>query len=139
MASSNINVQVRLNATVRNIRTYNGIEFVNQTLKSYYEDIGIFHQTSAPQSNGVVKRRNQYLVEATRTMLIFSKAPLFLWPEAVATASLCYLTNDSEDLGKLKLKADIGLVPNPVSPIPYVPPSTKESDILFQPMFDEYF
>ncbi|GKF61554.1 putative ribonuclease H-like domain-containing protein [Tanacetum coccineum] len=81
-------VQVRLNATVRNIRTYNGIEFVNQTLKSYYEDIGNFHQTSAPQSNGVVERRNQNLVEATRTMLIFSKAPLFLWPEAVATA--CY-------------------------------------------------
>ncbi|GKA58602.1 retrovirus-related pol polyprotein from transposon TNT 1-94 [Tanacetum coccineum] len=31
-------VQVRLNATVRNIRTDNGTEFVNQTLKTYYED-----------------------------------------------------------------------------------------------------
>ncbi|GJU77915.1 retrovirus-related pol polyprotein from transposon TNT 1-94 [Tanacetum coccineum] len=38
--------------------------------------------------NDVVKRRNRTLVEAARTMLIFSKAPMFLWAEAVATA--CY-------------------------------------------------
>ncbi|GJW23386.1 retrovirus-related pol polyprotein from transposon TNT 1-94 [Tanacetum coccineum] len=30
--------QVRLNATVKNIHTDNGTEFVNQTLKTYYED-----------------------------------------------------------------------------------------------------
>ncbi|GJY69491.1 integrase, catalytic region, zinc finger, CCHC-type containing protein [Tanacetum coccineum] len=38
--------------------------------------------------NGIVKRRNCTLVEAARTMLIFSKASMFLWAEAVATA--CY-------------------------------------------------
>ncbi|GKC36220.1 retrovirus-related pol polyprotein from transposon TNT 1-94, partial [Tanacetum coccineum] len=32
-----------------------------------------------------------------------------------------------------------GLVPNPPSPTPYVPPTKKDWDILFQPMFDEYF
>ncbi|GJR15214.1 retrovirus-related pol polyprotein from transposon TNT 1-94 [Tanacetum coccineum] len=107
----------------------------------------ITHETSVahtPQQNGIVERRNRTLVEAVRTMLIFSKAPLFLWAEAVFTAcytqncslirlrynktpyellhdkkpnfsylhvfgSLCYLTNDSEDLGKLKAKADIGI------------------------------
>ncbi|GJZ50998.1 hypothetical protein Tco_0605513 [Tanacetum coccineum] len=31
------------------------------------------------------------------------------------------------------------LVPNPPSPTPYVPPTKKDYDILFQPMFDEYF
>ncbi|GKA00421.1 retrovirus-related pol polyprotein from transposon TNT 1-94 [Tanacetum coccineum] len=31
-------IQVRLNATVCNIKTDNGIEFVNQTLRAYYED-----------------------------------------------------------------------------------------------------
>ncbi|GJY55692.1 retrovirus-related pol polyprotein from transposon TNT 1-94 [Tanacetum coccineum] len=46
-----------------------------------------------PQQNGVVKRRNQTLVEAARTMLIFSCAPLFLWAEAIATA--CYTQNRS--------------------------------------------
>nr|GEW26268.1 retrovirus-related Pol polyprotein from transposon TNT 1-94 [Tanacetum cinerariifolium] len=39
-----------------------------------------------PQQNGIVKRRNQTLIEAARTMLIFSKAPIFLWAEVVATA-----------------------------------------------------
>ncbi|GJU61317.1 retrovirus-related pol polyprotein from transposon TNT 1-94 [Tanacetum coccineum] len=92
--------------------------------------------------NGVVKRQNQTLVEAGRTMLIFSKAPLFLWAEAINTAcytqnrslirhrynktsyelmqdkkpdlsffhvfgSLCYPTDDHEDLGKFDAKADI--------------------------------
>ncbi|GJX62912.1 retrovirus-related pol polyprotein from transposon TNT 1-94 [Tanacetum coccineum] len=104
--------------------------------------------------NGVVERRNRTLVEAARTMLIYAKAPLFLWAEAVATTcytqnrslirlchektpyellhdrksdlsylhvfgALRYPTNDSEDLGKLKAKADV--------------------DTLLQPLFDEYF
>ncbi|GKA89751.1 retrovirus-related pol polyprotein from transposon TNT 1-94 [Tanacetum coccineum] len=137
-------------------------------------------------------------------MLIFSKAPMFLWAEAVATGcytqnrslihtrhcktpyelvhnkkpdltffrvfgALCYSTNDSEDLGKLQPTADIGifvgyarsrkgyriynkrtrhimetihissgLVPNLVPAAPYVPPTNKDLEILFQPMFDEY-
>ncbi|GKC54684.1 retrovirus-related pol polyprotein from transposon TNT 1-94 [Tanacetum coccineum] len=75
------NIQVHLNATFRNVRTDNGTEFVNQTLCEFYENVGISHQTSVagtPQQNVVVERRNQTLVEAARTMLIFSKAPLFL-------------------------------------------------------------
>ncbi|GJS89217.1 retrovirus-related pol polyprotein from transposon TNT 1-94 [Tanacetum coccineum] len=32
-----------------------------------------------------------------------------------------------------------GLVPNPPSPTSYVPPTKKDYDTLFQPMFDEYF
>ncbi|GKB27915.1 copia protein [Tanacetum coccineum] len=32
-----------------------------------------------------------------------------------------------------------GLVPNPAPAIPYVPPTNKELEMLFQPMFDEYF
>ncbi|GKC05378.1 retrovirus-related pol polyprotein from transposon TNT 1-94 [Tanacetum coccineum] len=45
-----------------------------------------------PQQNGVVKRQNRTLLEAARTMLIFSKAPMFLWAEAVATT--CYTQTD---------------------------------------------
>ncbi|GJZ44275.1 retrovirus-related pol polyprotein from transposon TNT 1-94 [Tanacetum coccineum] len=75
----------------------------------------IFHQKTVPktpQQNGVVERQNCTLVEAARTMLIFSKAPMFLWAKAIATAlfgALCYPTNDSEDLGKLQPTADIGI------------------------------
>ncbi|GJX08041.1 retrovirus-related pol polyprotein from transposon TNT 1-94 [Tanacetum coccineum] len=65
-------------------------------IMSYYEDVEISHQTSVahtPQQNDVVERQNQALVEAARTMLIFSKAPLFLWAEAITTA--CYTQNCS--------------------------------------------
>nr|GFB67816.1 hypothetical protein [Tanacetum cinerariifolium] len=77
-----------------------------------------------------------------------------------------YSTNDSENLGNLKLKADIdfneltamaskhsssepalhkmtlatinsGLVPNPSSSTPFVPPLRTDWNILFQPLFDE--
>ncbi|GJR76298.1 retrovirus-related pol polyprotein from transposon TNT 1-94 [Tanacetum coccineum] len=56
-----INIQVRLNATVRNVRTYNGTKFVNQTLCELYENVGISHQTfvaHTPQQNGIIERRN---------------------------------------------------------------------------------
>ncbi|GJZ83412.1 retrovirus-related pol polyprotein from transposon TNT 1-94 [Tanacetum coccineum] len=65
-------------------RTDNGTEFVNQTLRAYYEEVEISHQTfvaRTTQQNGVVERRNRTLVEAAHTMLIFSKALLFLWAE----------------------------------------------------------
>nr|GEU82130.1 hypothetical protein [Tanacetum cinerariifolium] len=90
------------------------------------------------------KKRNRTLIKAARTMLINTKAPLFLWGEVVATAcytqnrsiirlrhdktpykilhdklpdlsffhvfgALCYPTNDSENLGKLQSKADVGI------------------------------
>ncbi|GJX50573.1 retrovirus-related pol polyprotein from transposon TNT 1-94 [Tanacetum coccineum] len=89
-------IQVGLNKTVRYIRTDNGTEFVNQVMLKYYEDVGIFHQKfvpRTPQQNGIVKRRNRTLVEASRTMLIFSKASMFLWAKVVATA--CYTQNRS--------------------------------------------
>ncbi|GJS39630.1 retrovirus-related pol polyprotein from transposon TNT 1-94 [Tanacetum coccineum] len=57
---------------------------------------GIVHKTSiarTPQQNGVFECQNRTLVEAARTMLIFSKAPEFLWAEAIATA--CFTQNRS--------------------------------------------
>ncbi|GJS35358.1 retrovirus-related pol polyprotein from transposon TNT 1-94 [Tanacetum coccineum] len=72
------------------------LRFVNQTLREYYEKVGISHETSvarSPQQNGVVERQNCTLIEAARTMLIYAKAPLFLWAKAVATA--CYTQNRS--------------------------------------------
>ncbi|GKD47228.1 retrovirus-related pol polyprotein from transposon TNT 1-94 [Tanacetum coccineum] len=141
-----------------------------------------------PQQNSVVKRQNRTLVEAARTMLIFSKAPLFLWAEVVATdcytqnrslickrhnktpyelihdrnpdlsylcvfGALCYPTNDNEDLAMASkqfssgLRPQLltpgtissGLVPQHPSPTPTVPPIKNDWEMLFQPMFDEYF
>jgi hypothetical protein len=90
------NIQVKLQLPVQAIRTDNGTEFKNRVLDSYLESVGISHTFSAartPQQNGVVERRNRTLVEAARTMLLFSKLPLFLWAEAVATA--CFTQNRS--------------------------------------------
>ncbi|GKD17167.1 retrovirus-related pol polyprotein from transposon TNT 1-94, partial [Tanacetum coccineum] len=74
----------------------NGTEFVNQTLREYYEKVGISHETCvarSPQQNGVVETRNHTLIKVARTMLIYAKASLFLWAEAVAIA--CYTQNRS--------------------------------------------
>nr|GEV50459.1 retrovirus-related Pol polyprotein from transposon TNT 1-94 [Tanacetum cinerariifolium] len=89
-------IQVRLKTLVCRIRTYNGIEFVNQTLCEYYDKVDISLETSVShslQQNDVVKRRNRTLIKAARTMLIYAKASLFLWAEAVATP--CYTKNRS--------------------------------------------
>ncbi|GJV41837.1 retrovirus-related pol polyprotein from transposon TNT 1-94 [Tanacetum coccineum] len=198
--------QVSLKATIKYLRTDNGTEFNNQTLRNYIEEVGITHNTSTartPKQNSVVERYNRTLVEAARTVLIFSKSPLFLWAEAVATTcytqnrslihtrynktpykllrdrkpelkylyvfgALCYPTNDFEDIGKLQPKVDTGIF------IGYSPSKkvyqifnkrTRKimetmnvqfyeltqmvseqhgsgpelHDVLFQPMFDEYF
>ncbi|GKE96631.1 retrovirus-related pol polyprotein from transposon TNT 1-94, partial [Tanacetum coccineum] len=147
--------------------THNGTEFKNATLKAYYEKLGIMQQFSiarTPQQNGVVERRNRTLVEAARTMLIFSRLPEFLWAEAVATAcfeyfhifgSLCYPKNDRDDLGKMKPKADIGVFIgySETSREPELQrfnnqnssnnlmntPSKDDLDNLFGPMFEDYF
>ncbi|GKB74377.1 retrovirus-related pol polyprotein from transposon TNT 1-94 [Tanacetum coccineum] len=89
-------IQGRLKVPVRRIRTDNGTEFVNQTLREYYEKVGISRETSvacSPQQNDVVERRNRTLIEFAHTMLIYAKVLLFLWAEAVATA--CYTQNRS--------------------------------------------
>nr|GEV21609.1 Gag-Pol polyprotein [Tanacetum cinerariifolium] len=46
-----------------------------------------------PEQNVVIEHKKCTLVEAARTMLIFSHALLFLWAEAIATA--CYTQNRS--------------------------------------------
>nr|GEW32257.1 hypothetical protein [Tanacetum cinerariifolium] len=61
-------ISILLQSPVIIIRTDNGTEFKNQVLKEYFD-------------------------MAARTMLIFSRAPLFLWTEAMATE--CFTQNRS--------------------------------------------
>nr|GFC11610.1 putative ribonuclease H-like domain-containing protein [Tanacetum cinerariifolium] len=89
-------ITILLQSPVIIIRTNNDTEFKNQVFKEYFDSVGISHQVSSirtPQQNGVVEHKNRTLVEAARTMLIFSRAPLFLWAEAIATA--CFTQNRS--------------------------------------------
>nr|GFA66974.1 retrovirus-related Pol polyprotein from transposon TNT 1-94 [Tanacetum cinerariifolium] len=70
-------VHREIQAQVRIVRTNKSMEFMNQTLHAYFAAEGILHQTSVartPKQNGVVKRWNQTLVEAARTMLSAAKS-----------------------------------------------------------------
>ncbi|GJS22733.1 retrovirus-related pol polyprotein from transposon TNT 1-94 [Tanacetum coccineum] len=127
-------IQVRHKVHVQRIRTDNGTEFVNQTLREYYEKVDISHEksvASSPQQNGVVERRNSTLIEVARTMLIYAKAPLFLWAEAVATAYFDELTamaskhsSSGHALHEMTpATISSGLVPNPPPSTLFVPPS----------------
>ncbi|GJS34512.1 retrovirus-related pol polyprotein from transposon TNT 1-94 [Tanacetum coccineum] len=191
-------LQVGLNKTVRFVRTNNGAEFVNKNLTDFYESVGITHEKTVPrtpQQNGI----KLWLLPVTPKidpLLVHDKKPDLSFLRIFG--ALYYPTNDSEDLGKLKAKADIGffvgyapnrkgyriynkwtrqimetihvifdelteqtdsvhsssgpnpilltpgpissgLVPNSAPAIPYVPPTNKDLELLFQPMFDEYF
>nr|GFC18472.1 retrovirus-related Pol polyprotein from transposon TNT 1-94 [Tanacetum cinerariifolium] len=105
-------IQVRLNVPVRRIRTDNGTEFVNQTLRDYYEEVGISHETSvgrSPQQNGVVEREAVATACFTQNRSIIrlrhGKTPYELLHSKLLDLSffhvfgaLCYPTNDSENL-----------------------------------------
>nr|GFC84928.1 putative ribonuclease H-like domain-containing protein [Tanacetum cinerariifolium] len=137
-----------------------------QVLKVYFDSVGISHQMSSvrtPQQNGVVERRNWTLVEAARTMLIFSRAPLFLWAEAIATAifnrwtkKIMETMNVSFDelsamafeqcssklglhsmtSGQISSGLDLNYAP---STITKQQPTEGELDLLFEAMYDDYF
>ncbi|GKD46981.1 retrovirus-related pol polyprotein from transposon TNT 1-94 [Tanacetum coccineum] len=75
------------------------------------------------------RKMEPYSYEAARTMLIFSKALMFLWAEVYRPEPILLTPGQISS----------GLVPDPVPVPPYVPPTNKDLEILFQPMFDEYF
>ncbi|GKB78395.1 putative ribonuclease H-like domain-containing protein, partial [Tanacetum coccineum] len=97
MRVASINGKQYILVIVDDYSRYTWVHFLrtkDETPEEYFDSVGITHETSVvktPQQNGVIERRNRTLVEAARTMLIFSHAPLFLWAEAIATA--CYTQN----------------------------------------------
>nr|GEV84423.1 hypothetical protein [Tanacetum cinerariifolium] len=158
-------IYVRLQAPVIIVRTDNGTKFRNHVLKEYFDSVGITHETSAaktPRQNGVVKRRNHTLVEAARTMLIFSYAPLFLWAEGIATAvynrrtkkimEMMSVTFDElsamafeqnslrpglQSMTSRHISFELELTYAPLTITPQRP-SERDLDILFEPLHNEY-
>nr|GEU97326.1 hypothetical protein [Tanacetum cinerariifolium] len=164
-------IQVRLKVPVRHIRTNNGTKFVNQTLREYYEQVGISHETyvaRSAQQNGVVERRNRTLIKAARTIenlrKLQSKADIGIFIGYVPTKKAFWIYNRctrriietihvnfdemtamaSEQSSSGPVLHEMthaaissGLVPNPTSSTPFVPPSRTNWDMLFQPLFDE--
>ncbi|GJV08285.1 putative ribonuclease H-like domain-containing protein [Tanacetum coccineum] len=87
-------IENQLDYKAKVIRRDNGTEFKNSVMNYFCEMKGIKREFSIArthQQNGVAKRRNRILIEATRTMLVDSKLPTTFWAEAVNTA--CYVLN----------------------------------------------
>ncbi|GJV17451.1 retrovirus-related pol polyprotein from transposon TNT 1-94 [Tanacetum coccineum] len=155
-------IQVRLNATVRNICTDNGNQIVNQTLSSYYEsvdnlgklqakaDLGIFIGY-APKKKAyrIYNRRTQKIIETIYvdfdelTTMASEQSSLgpALHEMTLATPSLGLVPNPPPSapfVPPSRHEWDLS-IPNPPSPAPFVPLTRKEWDVVFQPVFDELF
>nr|GFA16832.1 integrase, catalytic region, zinc finger, CCHC-type, peptidase aspartic, catalytic [Tanacetum cinerariifolium] len=99
---------VRLKVPVRRIQTDNGTEFVNQTLRDYYEEVGISHKTSvarSPQQNKEALATACFTQNRSIILLRHGKTPYELLDSKLPDLSffhvfsaLCYPTNDSENL-----------------------------------------
>lgn len=79
---------------VKNVKSDNGTEFVNERIKKYLASEGIQFDTSppgVPQLNGAVERANRTLQEGLTSLLKSSKLSRWYWPYAVKCAS--YIQN----------------------------------------------
>ena len=87
-------IQNEKSLKIVSIRSDHGGEFQNAQFEEFCEEHGISHNFSAPrtpQQNGVVERKNRFLVELARTMLSDANLPKYFWADAVSTA--CYVGN----------------------------------------------
>ncbi|GJT22067.1 retrovirus-related pol polyprotein from transposon TNT 1-94 [Tanacetum coccineum] len=130
-------IQVCLNATVRNIRTDNGIDALcfptndSEDLDKLKPkaDIGIFV--------GYAPAKKAYRIYNKRTRLIIETICVD-FDELTAMASELFSSGPGPQLLTPGI-INSGLVPNPPYPTLYVPQTKKDLDILFHLMFDEYF
>lgn len=71
------------------LRSDNGKEYTSEEFNRFCDEAGIEHQLTAPytpQQNGVVERRNRFILEMTRCMLYEKNLPKKFWAEAANTA-----------------------------------------------------
>lgn len=83
-------VKTKFNRKPKIIRSDNGGEFVNNSLKKFYAQEGIQaqHTTAySPQQNGIAERKNRTLMEAARCMLFDANMKKKYWAEAINTAN----------------------------------------------------
>ncbi|GJV64545.1 retrovirus-related pol polyprotein from transposon TNT 1-94 [Tanacetum coccineum] len=107
---------------VKELRSDNGTKLRNHKLEEFYDEKGISHNFSSlctPKQNGVAKRRNRTLIEATRTISIIVKryrktvydvfrgrAPNISYLHVFGCPS--HIHNHRDHLGKFDEKADGG-------------------------------
>jgi hypothetical protein len=82
-------VQTQFSARIQVLRSDNGGEYVNHQSQAYFQQHGLIHETSCPQTpqqNGVAERKNRHILETARALLLGAHVPSRHWPDAVATA-----------------------------------------------------
>nr|GEV93598.1 hypothetical protein [Tanacetum cinerariifolium] len=145
-------IQVRLKVPVRRIRTDNGTEFVNQTLREYYEQKQLLPHVIPkivpsenlgklqPKANigifiGYAPTKKAFQIYNRPTKQIIEIIQVD-FDELTTMAS--ELSSSGPALHKMTpVTISLGLVPNPPPSTPFVPPSRTDWDMLIQPMFDE--
>ena len=71
-------IRTQFNPSIRILRSDNAKEYVSTSFSSFMSSYWILHQLSCaytPQQNGVVERKNRYLVKTARTLLLHHKIP----------------------------------------------------------------
>nr|GFA50674.1 retrovirus-related Pol polyprotein from transposon TNT 1-94 [Tanacetum cinerariifolium] len=129
-----------------------GTEFLNKTLNAFFKEKGIEHQTSTartPEQNGVVERRNRtlskgYRVYNKRTRIIVESIHIRF--DEIKEVSETFVANNTSGLIPQRQKASDYDNPDPVSQRQDVyssadadVPSQQELDMLFGPLYDEFF
>ncbi len=72
---------------IKEVRSDNGTEFVNQRLKDFYKEKGIVHQMTIPDTphqNGFAENKIKNLKQMITCVLTHCKLPHTLWVEALA-------------------------------------------------------
>jgi len=73
---------------IQSIRSDNGKEYTSAEFNLVCKEAGIEHQLTAPyilEQNGVSERRNRYVMEMARCMLLEKELPKEFWAEAANT------------------------------------------------------
>ncbi|CAL2259667.1 unnamed protein product [Prunus armeniaca] len=81
-------MKTQFNAQIQILRSDNGGEFVNHNFQTYFQQHGIIHETTCPQTpqqNGVAERKNRHLLETARALLICAHVPRHHWDYAIVT------------------------------------------------------
>ena len=97
------------------LRSDNGGEYINKEMEDYLRKNGIEHQVTvpySPQQNGVAERKNRYIMEMTRCMLVDSNLNEKFWGEAVITATYIQNRLPSKSVEKTPYELWKGRKPN---------------------------
>lgn len=87
-------IQTQYKTNIQILRSDNGGEFVNTSMKQFFQAKGMIHQTTCPrhsEQNSIAEWKNRILLEMTCALMLEYNVLKSICPEALATA--VYLIN----------------------------------------------